>query len=353
MNKKLFLSLAFVILQLTVGNAAASNMSKITKFLKTKDDTTLTPEEKTRNQAERNLKIMSLLNNLKPEYINNTDKYDKTLLHYAAENGNAEIMNVLLGRGADCNLKPKNTGDTPLHVAATHECVQILIDAGADVNAEGGWGSVSPLHSEVIQKNFKSVKRLVRHGADVNKKTNFMKTNSPLHCVKSEKAAAFLIRKGADVHAKNRDGETPLHCAVREKNRKIAKTLLKNGGQEDINVQDEHGRTPLHDALPDNTKLLINYGADINICDTLYGTPLHESVLHRNTEKAKKLLECGANKYAICKNTNFVTASTTPLMLAKSKRKDRNNWRRETQSSEEIRDLFRTKPKTDQPEKAQ
>ena len=61
-----------------------------------------------------------------------------TALHYAAFNGNIEIINLLIKNGADVKARAKD-GVTPLHYAASKnykDAVKILIEKGADINAK-------------------------------------------------------------------------------------------------------------------------------------------------------------------------------------------------------------------------
>lgn len=56
--------------------------------------------------------------------------------------------------------------------------------------------------------------------------------------------AKYLIRHGANIEAKTDDGWTPLHCAVRWNNADIAEYLLKKGA--DVNARSSGNNTPLH-----------------------------------------------------------------------------------------------------------
>ena len=51
----------------------------------------------------------------------------------------------------------------------------------------------------------------------------------------------YLVEKGANINAKNRDGKTPLHVANYDA--KISSYLIKNGA--DINAMDKLDCTPL------------------------------------------------------------------------------------------------------------
>ena len=73
--------------------------------------------------------------------------------------------------------------------------------------------------------------------------------STPLHCAiwKGHQAAvAFLIEAGADVNAHNENdhwGTTPLHAAAHANQAAIAEVLIANGAT--VNAKDREGRTPL------------------------------------------------------------------------------------------------------------
>ena len=87
-----------------------------------------------------------------------------TLIHLAAEDGNAELLKTLLnvstdgntdcllkllGISTDVNVRRVDNGNTPLHYAAHfgHEdCVRLLIEKGADVNSQN-LNHTTPLHN--------------------------------------------------------------------------------------------------------------------------------------------------------------------------------------------------------------
>ena len=69
-------------------------------------------------------------------------------------------------------------GDTPLHVMAWRndlEAVELLVGAGADVNAIGDMGE-TPLHVAISKENFEMVKALLKAGARDDIRSEFGST---------------------------------------------------------------------------------------------------------------------------------------------------------------------------------
>jgi len=86
-----------------------------------------------------------------------------------------------------------------------------------------------------------------------------------------------LIKRGADIKAKNRYDSTVLHWASWFGDMELVKECLQAGI--DVNAKNNHGTTPLHYAVSwDNiemAKLLIDSGADVGAKDRDGDTPLH------------------------------------------------------------------------------
>lgn len=108
-------------------------------------------------------------------------------------------------------------------------------------------------------------------------------------------AVAALLTKGADVNARGRSGDTPLHNAVGG-NTEIVLLLLSKGA--DVNAKGEFGGTPLHRALnfgrKDIVELLLARGADVN-ANSEHGTALHRVASGDRSDIVELLLAKGAD----------------------------------------------------------
>ena len=89
-----------------------------------------------------------------------------------------------------------------------------------------------------------------------------------------------MLRKGADVNARDRSGATPLHAAALKGNLAMAELLLAHGAA--VDARDGDGLTPLHNAAlsghAEVAALLLDRGADREARDRDAGaTPLFQA----------------------------------------------------------------------------
>ncbi|CAG5124563.1 unnamed protein product, partial [Candidula unifasciata] len=81
-------------------------------------------------------------------------------VHEAANNGERDILKLLLEYKGDVNLQDKLHGNTPLHYAAREDnsaCVTVLLKAGARIDLKNFEGmtcldEATPLCREIIHK---------------------------------------------------------------------------------------------------------------------------------------------------------------------------------------------------------
>ena len=170
-------------------------------------------------------------------------KYGFAPLHYAAEGGYKEIVELLLAKGADVNQRDK-IGKTPTYWAMRYgrkEVTAILRKHGGKTEIE--LAPKTSIWNAVAANNIQFIKELLISGEDVNAKAG-THGGSPLHATGMfgrKECAEFLIAKGADVNAKDDRGETALDWAVfaydweqpevKAAKKETADLLRKHGGK--------------------------------------------------------------------------------------------------------------------------
>jgi hypothetical protein len=140
---------------------------------------------------------------------------------------------------------------------------------------------------------------IVTHADDVNAKCG--SRGSPLHAASYEghlEVARLLLENGANINLEDGQGETPLVAAYhRNDNLEAMELLLKHGAAADVHY-DHHG-TILHDASYRGRvgviELLLQYNADVNAGNADNWTPLFWASIGRRVEVVRLLLERGAD----------------------------------------------------------
>jgi Carboxypeptidase regulatory-like domain/Ankyrin repeats (many copies) len=162
---------------------------------------------------------------------------DTTALMEAVDNGNQEMVIVLLNAGADVNTKNKYGGTALLMLReqTTDEIVRTLITAGAKVNSKDEEGN-TPLMIAASLGNAPVLQALLEAGAKVNAKnkdgeTALMKAAAGEGHIEVVRA---LLIAGADVNKENNDGETALKLAEDYENLEIANLLRGYGAREPV-----------------------------------------------------------------------------------------------------------------------
>jgi hypothetical protein len=175
----------------------------------------------------------------------------------AAQEDNLEQVQELLP-GMDVNLRDKRSGTTALEHAVKNgnrEMAQMLLSAGADVNARNAGGqTVLMMLGEEATADL--VWDLINAGAKVNQKDN--EGNTPLieaAGFNNIEALKTLLDAGAEVAAWNHDGETPLLMAASSGLVNNVRALILAGA--DINQRDSDDKTALALAIENSHAAVI------------------------------------------------------------------------------------------------
>jgi len=132
-----------------------------------------------------------------------------------------------------------------------------------------------------------------------------------------KKVAELLLTYKADVNAQDNDGNTPLHNAIKYRQREVAELLLENHA--DVEAKDKNNYwTALHIAAVDGyleeSKLLLAHKANPNAKGKWDATPLHLAAARGNKMVLELLLASGAEVNAMF---NFPKQKgMTPLSMA-------------------------------------
>jgi uncharacterized protein len=225
-----------------------------------------------------------------------------TALHWAAHNGDVELVDHLLRAGANANAR-NQFGATPMSEAALLGNVPIiekLLKAGADADSPGADGQTA-LMLVARTDNVAVAKLLLEHGAHVDAREK-QKEQTALMWASAESQPAMvreLVAHGADVNAhslidedlaqvssepraqhQSYGGLTPLLYATREGCLACVQSLVEGGAK--LDLTDPEGVTALIEAIAnahfDTAKYLIGKGANVNRWDWWGRTPLYLAV---------------------------------------------------------------------------
>jgi uncharacterized protein len=263
--------------------------------------------------------------------------YGATPMSEAAERADAQILDMLLKAGADVE-SPNSMGQTALMTVARTDrldAAKLLLAHRANVNATEQWRGQTALMWAAAQGQPEMVKLLLVHGADPNARSAMR---------------GWERRVTAEPRPQNRPvrGLTALLLAAREGCAGCAEALVK--GRADIDLADPDNISPLLMAILngrfDVAAYLIKAGADPNKWDTWGRAPLYSAVDYNTTPRGgrpdrpssdpttalqveESLLKAGANPNMQLKlfppyrslgqdrgGDSMLTVGTTPLIRA-------------------------------------
>lgn len=312
-----------------------------------------------------NLEAANLLTEYATDINATEDRLQQTALHEAAFQGNIEMVDLLIRKGANVNVQ-NISQQTPLWIASSSGRLDIVrrISSVRGVELEtANSGNWSPLHAATIHSHTQVVEHLVELNVDVNRLGNEQRTALHIAILSHQpEVAKLLINHGADVlmaikkRAENGALEdsipakdilsaciswmrqntsdslnalrkfltnapevtlikTPnenmslLTYAVACGNVEAAKIIIECGAN--INaIEGEFQQTALHLAIfwrrPEMAKLLIDLGAEVDIIDSRKQTPLSLATQFEYAELTDLLVKKGANPYIITRDNETV-----------------------------------------------
>ena len=127
-----------------------------------------------------------------------------TALHWAAQRGDAGGAQMLMYAGARVDAVTRNGNYTPLHLAARNgrtAAVKALLAAGADVNAVTTTGAVTALHFAASNGDAATVAALLDKGAPVDTREGAWGQTPLMWAASANRLAALdiLIKRGANL----------------------------------------------------------------------------------------------------------------------------------------------------------
>lgn len=188
--------------------------------------------------------------------VNVFDKEKQTPLHIATEQGNFECVQYLVEHGADVNaISEKYTPRSVLLIAEMKEQVAIvrfLLEHGANPNVLNLQLAFTPLMYALIYQpnNQPLIKMLLDYCADPNLSNNAVGTTPIMFAAAKGQPenVQLFIDAGADVNATEQDGSTALMWIL---------TYLENEEEDQKRLS--------------CTRLLLEHGIDVNAVDSRGG----------------------------------------------------------------------------------
>jgi len=266
------------------------------------------------------------------------DIYGNTPLHNATISAVSNlILNRLVKEGADVDARNED-GVTPLALAVEYELldqISFFVNLNADINAKDKLGE-SPLIKAIniasATKNLSVLQELITPNNVDSRDTD---GNTVLHQAVKLNAGNDIIRyfanSGADLNARNANGDCILYTAVQMNNKEAGQFLINEGAdiysrnseeysplriamekggavrdwfmnKKVINGADGNGNTPLHYAAEwkydENISYIIAKGGDINKKNSIGQTPLFNAAKENSASTIKLIIENGANPNA-------------------------------------------------------
>ncbi len=237
-----------------------------------------------------------------------------TPLMLAAKNGDAQMTQLLLRRGAETSAKD-DQGLTPIMFAAKHgrlNVVKLLLDKSINLAVRDSSGN-SALMTAARNGNQDIVELLLAAGANILARNRYGSTAVSIAAYRGHgHIVSLLLDAGAQVDTVDKSGRTPLTLAVRYGRRNVVSLLLKNGASIESFVGKIKDRKisnkdmGLFEAVikgdRSRARSLVSNGAEVDSRTQSGHTPLILAAGLGYTDIAMDLIDLGADINAQTKN---------------------------------------------------
>jgi ankyrin repeat protein len=216
----------------------------------------------------------------------------------AVRKGDAAVVQKLIEQGANPKAIDKY-GNTLLFDAGSPEMAEILVAHGVDpkIRNRSGFTALSSLCLNGGKNTAAIARVLLQNGADPNSRDGQLKT-TPIMGARDGDTVDILMEYGADVNAKDSEGDSALFWATWQDVSTI-QALIRHGVP--FNAQKDGPTFLMYAAQHNNVpiaKWLLDHGVDPNVKGTwakgVQTTPLQTAASDGTEDVAKLLLERGA-----------------------------------------------------------
>ncbi|EMD58262.1 hypothetical protein COCSADRAFT_49663, partial [Bipolaris sorokiniana ND90Pr] len=229
------------------------------------------------------------------------DEYNNSVLNAAAQRGNADMVRLLLEKGAPPNADDSVALSSACSIGA-HATVRVLLEHGAQTETRRDDDEMwPPLHTAIQEGAWRCVQELLLFKSDANHECS---GGTPLmFAVKAKRLdmAKLLVEHGADVNKRHDEQTaTALQMAVAQAGGlAMVEWLVGQGADPDLALTDRDNDTALNAALERDTvlladvKLLVYAGSNIDTTNAAGLTPLHKAIDKDKLDIVRFLLKRG------------------------------------------------------------
>ena len=164
--------------------------------------------------------------------VNHSNKDGLTAVHYAAQQGNVNVLKLLQHRGANID-QVDSTGTNSIMFSLTNgdcETVRWLTENGVDVNVSDYEG-ITAVHGAACLGKLEVLKLLHKSGANIRQKNSYGQNSIMLASTGTSdcETVRWLIEHGVDVNDSDKLGKTAVHYAAQKGNIDVLKLLHNKG----------------------------------------------------------------------------------------------------------------------------